>query len=191
MLRTKCHVDVESFWVYLDERVNKGQESKAFVKPEEACSSSFSLHLDQTSNINRTFQTLKKQRTVRQAAPVQGQKQSGQAILSGWGSTSKSIRPVLPNKLQKAVVPILSNEECLKELTSQLTVDQQLELFRTQVCSGTAGREMSAYSGVSCGSLAQGSGAQAVQVGIVSWGMMPSGSSHMPSVYTSVAPYVD
>nr|XP_034178588.1 uncharacterized protein LOC117603493 [Osmia lignaria] len=105
MLRTKCH------WVYLDERVNKGQESKAFVKPEEACSSSFSLHLDQTSNINGTFQTLKKRccswivqfeigeplkfnsnvQSVK--LPAQGQKQSGQAILSGWGLTSKSIRP--------------------------------------------------------------------------------------------------
>ncbi|XP_034178570.2 trypsin-1-like [Osmia lignaria lignaria] len=124
--------------------------------------------------------------------PAQGQNQGGQAILSGWGSTQKSIRPtVLPNKLQKAVVPILSNEECLKELKSKPIVGKQPELFSTQVCSGTSGKEVSACSGDSGGPLAQGNGAEAVQVGIASWVMMPCGSTRMPSVYTRVASYVD
>ncbi|CAK9819758.1 unnamed protein product [Anthophora quadrimaculata] len=123
--------------------------------------------------------------------PVQGQKQSGEAVLSGWGSTSKTVVPHLPTILQKAVVPILDNAECLKELTSAPTVGQQPELFSTQVCSGTANKEVSACSGDSGGPLAQKVGDNSVQVGIVSWGMMPCGSSHMPSVYTRVASYVD
>ncbi|XP_029051283.1 trypsin-1-like [Osmia bicornis bicornis] len=124
--------------------------------------------------------------------PAQGQKQDGDVIISGWGSTQKSIRPtVLPNKLQKAVVPILSNEECLKELKSKPIIGDQPELFSTQVCSGTAGKEVSACSGDSGGPLAQGRGAEAVQVGIASWVMMPCGSTRMPSVYTRVASYVD
>ncbi|XP_076632942.1 trypsin-1-like [Colletes latitarsis] len=123
--------------------------------------------------------------------PTQGQRQVGQAVLSGWGSISKKIIPVLPTVLQKAVVPILDNEECYRLLTSQPVVGQQPQLYDTQVCSGLAGKEVSACSGDSGGPLAQLSGSNAVQVGIVSWGMMPCGSSHMPSVYTRVASYVD
>ncbi|XP_076227354.1 transmembrane protease serine 9 [Nomia melanderi] len=119
--------------------------------------------------------------------PKQGEKQVGEAVLSGWGSVSKKIVPVLPTVLQKAYVPILDNAECYKELTSQPAVGQQPELFDTQVCSGAAGKEVSACSGDSGGPLAQ----NGVQVGIVSWGMMPCGVSHMPSVYTRVASYVD
>ncbi|XP_028521724.2 trypsin-1-like [Apis cerana] len=123
--------------------------------------------------------------------PKQGEKQTGQAVLSGWGSISKTVKPTLPNILQKANVPILDNAECLKELTSQSVVGNQPELFDTQVCSGIAGKEVSACSGDSGGPLAQKVGQKSVQVGIVSWGMMPCGSSHMPSVYTRVASYVN
>ncbi|KAK9296002.1 hypothetical protein QLX08_009849 [Tetragonisca angustula] len=123
--------------------------------------------------------------------PTQGQKQTGQAVLSGWGSTSKSIFPSMPNVLQKAVVPILDNADCYKQLTSQPVSGQKPELFDTQVCSGIAGKEVSACSGDSGGPLAQNVGGKHVQVGIVSWGMMPCGSSHMPSVYTRVSSYID
>ena len=78
--------------------------------------------------------------------PTQGQKQSGQAVLSGWGSTSKSIFPNMPNVLQKAVVPILDNADCYKQLTSAPVSGQKPELFDTQVCSGIAGKEVSACS---------------------------------------------
>lgn len=78
--------------------------------------------------------------------PTQGQKQTGQAVLSGWGSTSKSIFPSMPNVLQKAVVPILDNADCYKQLTSQPISGQKPELFDTQVCSGIAGKEVSACS---------------------------------------------
>ncbi|KAK1122189.1 hypothetical protein K0M31_009415 [Melipona bicolor] len=123
--------------------------------------------------------------------PTQGQKQSGEAVLSGWGSTSKSIFPAMPNILQKAVVPILDNADCYKQLTAQPVSGQQPELFDTQVCSGIAGKEVSACSGDSGGPLAQNVGGKHVQVGIVSWGMTPCGSSHMPSVYTRVSSYID
>lgn len=78
--------------------------------------------------------------------PHQGEMQTGKAILSGWGSTSKSLIPKVPNILQKAVVPILDNAECLKELKSQNTIGKQPELFDTQVCSGSTGKEISACS---------------------------------------------
>ncbi|XP_076284726.1 trypsin-1 [Lasioglossum baleicum] len=119
--------------------------------------------------------------------PAQGQRQAGQAVLTGWGSVSKKLVPQLPSVLQKATVPILDNDDCYKQLTAQPAVGQQPELFDTQVCSGADGKEVSACSGDSGGPLAQ----NGVQVGIVSWGMMPCGVSHMPSVYTRVASYVD
>ncbi|XP_076167242.1 trypsin-1-like [Ptiloglossa arizonensis] len=123
--------------------------------------------------------------------PTQNERQIGEAVLSGWGSISKKIIPVLPTVLQKAIVPILNNDDCLAELTAQEVIGQKPELFETQVCSGSAGKEISACSGDSGGPLAQMIGGHAVQVGIVSWGMMPCGSSHMPSVYTRVASYID
>ncbi|KOC66381.1 Trypsin-1 [Habropoda laboriosa] len=141
------------------------------------------LVLAQPLKLNSAVQPIK--------LPTQGQKQTGQAVLSGWGSTSKSTVPHLPTVLQKAVVPILNNAECLKELTSESVVGQKPELFDTQVCSGTAGKEVSACSGDSGGPLAQKVGGSSVQVGIVSWGMMPCGASHMPSVYTRVSSYIN
>ncbi|XP_068980998.1 transmembrane protease serine 9-like [Bombus flavifrons] len=123
--------------------------------------------------------------------PKQGEKQTGQAVLSGWGSVSKTSRPSLPNVLQKAVVPILDNNDCYKQLSSGSVIGQKPELFDTQVCTGIAGKEVSACSGDSGGPLAQKVNGKSVQVGIVSWGVIPCGSSHMPSVYTRVASYVD
>ncbi|XP_017891817.1 trypsin-1 [Ceratina calcarata] len=141
------------------------------------------LHLKTPLKLNNLVKPIK--------LPTQGQKQTGEAILSGWGSTSKGVLPSLPNTLQKAVVPIEDNAQCLEELKSASSIGQQPEIFDTQVCSGSAGKEISACSGDSGGPLAQGSGDNAVQVGIVSWGMMPCGVSKMPSVYTRVASYVD
>lgn len=78
--------------------------------------------------------------------PKQGEKQTGQAVLSGWGSVSKTSKPSLPNVLQKAVVPILDNNDCYKQLTSGSVIGQKPELYDTQVCSGIAGKEVSACS---------------------------------------------
>lgn len=52
----------------------------------------------------------------------------------------------MPNVLQKAVVPILDNNDCYKQLTSGSIVGSKPELFDTQVCSGIAGKEVSACS---------------------------------------------
>lgn len=78
--------------------------------------------------------------------PTQNERQIGEAVLSGWGSISKKIIPVLPTVLQKAIVPILNNDDCLAELTAQEVIGQKPELFETQVCSGSAGKEISACS---------------------------------------------
>ncbi|KAG7188817.1 hypothetical protein KM043_008426 [Ampulex compressa] len=123
--------------------------------------------------------------------PQQGEMQTGEAVLSGWGSISKNIRPKLPAVLQKAVLPILENSVCYKKLTSQDTViGKKPELFETQICSDAVG-EISACSGDSGGPLAQFVNGSPVQVGVVSWGFYPCGRGAMPSVYTRVASYVD
>ncbi|XP_017766530.1 PREDICTED: transmembrane protease serine 9-like [Eufriesea mexicana] len=121
--------------------------------------------------------------------PQEGEDETGDVVLSGWGSVSKTIIPKLPETLQKAEVTILDNAECLQELKSVPGEDP--ELFDSQICTGIGAKEISACSGDSGGPLAQIVDGNAVQVGIVSWGMMPCGSSRAPSVYTRVSFFVD
>lgn len=52
----------------------------------------------------------------------------------------------MPNVLQKAVVPILDNKDCYQQLTSESVIGQKPQLYDTQVCSGIAGKEVSACS---------------------------------------------
>ena len=65
----------------------------------------------------------------------------GYAILSGWGSISKTEFPLMPDLLQKAKLPIVDLETCrtaMKLLGEPWTVDDM------NVCTGPLTGEMSA-----------------------------------------------
>ncbi|XP_072744228.1 transmembrane protease serine 9-like [Anoplolepis gracilipes] len=121
--------------------------------------------------------------------PQQNEIRTGNAVLSGWGSTSKNLLPKLPDVLQKVTVPLLDNQSCLKKFPDN-NIGKKPELYDSQICTDSVG-EASACSGDSGGPLVQIENNTPVQVGIVSWGVYPCGVKRVPSVYTRVASYVD
>ncbi|XP_067207859.1 trypsin-1-like [Linepithema humile] len=118
--------------------------------------------------------------------PQQNEVRIGNVVLSGWGSTSKNLLPTLPKVLQKATIPLLDNQSCLKKLE----IVGSVQLYDSQICTDAV-KETSACSGDSGGPLVQFDGNNPTQLGIVSWGVYPCGVSGSPSVYTRVSSYVD
>ncbi|XP_053982344.1 trypsin-1-like [Hylaeus volcanicus] len=116
---------------------------------------------------------------------------SGEAVLSGWGSTSKLPLPIYSNVVHKAVVPILENADCLQELTKDHLIGKVPQLFDSEVCTGVAGKEVSACIGDAGDPLVQIVDDSPVLVGIVSWNIMPCGSRHMPTIYARVSSFID
>ena len=75
--------------------------------------------------------------------PKQDEEFEGQVVLSGWGSVSKDLLPVLPRVLQFVEIPLVEYETCNKALQN---IDVSAELFQTQVCTGPLGDSKSACS---------------------------------------------
>ncbi|KAL6429915.1 hypothetical protein ACFW04_007639 [Cataglyphis niger] len=119
--------------------------------------------------------------------PRQNEIRTGKAVLSGWGSISKKLRPLLPEVLQKVTVPVLDNQSCLNKFPNNI-IGKKPELYDSQICTDAIG-EVSACSGDSGGPLVQLENNTPIQIGIVSWGVMPCGVNRVPSVYTRVASY--
>jgi len=119
--------------------------------------------------------------------PKQNEVRVGIAVLSGWGSVSKELFPVLPKVLQKVSIPLLDSESCQEKFPKGPDTPK---VYDTQICTDAVG-EISACSGDSGGPLVQFDNNVPTQLGIVSWGVYPCGVNHMPSVYTRVASYVD
>ncbi|XP_018323857.1 chymotrypsin-2-like [Agrilus planipennis] len=119
--------------------------------------------------------------------PAQGVVPSGSAVLSGWGRTFYN--SVLPTVLQHAYLQILPNNECARSLINQLGYSDPLD--DTQICTSARvsdqTKRVSVCRGDSGSPLVQGY----VQVGIVSWGLTPCGTTFAPSVYTRVSTYSD
>ncbi|XP_025836585.1 chymotrypsinogen B-like [Agrilus planipennis] len=119
--------------------------------------------------------------------PKQGVTPSGIGIISGWGRTFYN--SVRPDVLTYAAVRIISNRDCAQTLIS--VVGSSRPLDDTQFCSsptvtGRTGRT-SVCDGDFGGPFVQGF----VQVGIISWGITPCGTTISPSVYVQVSLYVD
>ncbi|CAB0044858.1 unnamed protein product [Trichogramma brassicae] len=113
----------------------------------------------------------------------------GDVTLSGWGSTSTSQFPVMPDKLQKAVLPVLDLESCEKAI--QTMEPGNSPLHETNVCTGPLTGGVSACSGDSGGPLVVKNSFDMVEViGVVSWGIFPCGGRNAPSVYTRVSSFV-
>lgn len=107
---------------------------------------------------------------------------AGDGILYGWG-TDRSNN--LPDALQKLDIPIINYEDCKKELPSNAPIDP------VNICTHFKGTNKGACSGDSGGPLVKYSDSGLELVGIVSWGYVPCTSSRYPSVYTSVASFLD
>ncbi|XP_036141380.1 trypsin-1-like [Monomorium pharaonis] len=114
---------------------------------------------------------------------------TGEAWLCGWGSTSTSFLPDMPDKLQhvqKEYVDRVTCHESVVRLTGSSPVHE------TNVCTGPLKGGISACSGDSGGPLiSKRPGQKPVLTGIVSWGIIPCGSAGAPSVYTRVSKFND
>lgn len=115
--------------------------------------------------------------------PVHG----SQTTLAGWGSTSTTNTPSMPNNLQFAHKPAHSHESCCSLLQSvNPTFCDPLD--PTNLCAGTG--PTSACGGDSGGPLSQQIAGTWCQVGVVSWGITPCGTTVAPSVYVRVSAFI-
>ena len=64
--------------------------------------------------------------------PEQDEVQVGNAILSGWGSVSKTSVLKLSNVLQKVTVPLLDSKSCQDEFSKSYNAPQ---LYDSQICT--------------------------------------------------------
>lgn len=113
--------------------------------------------------------------------PAREQIHSGMVTLHGWGSTSNTWFPSMPNILQTVTKPILPFAQC------QALLGPSSPVRPTNVCTGPLTGGISACGGDSGGPLVQGN----TLVGVVSWGTMPCGTVNRPSVYVRVSAFLD
>jgi len=105
-------------------------------------------------------------------------------VNSGWGSTSHTQSPSMPNNLQFVEMPIVSRPDCAEDYEGVNGVDEGM------ICTGVDQGGLSACSGDSGGPLAcPDADGNMYLAGIVSWGMIPCGQPNRPSVFTSVGFY--
>jgi len=103
--------------------------------------------------------------------------------VSGWGTTSSG--GSISNRLLKVDVPIVSIADC-KAAYGNLNVDAN-----SMICAGNlANGGIDSCQGDSGGPLFTGTGTNAVQHGIVSWGQGCALPGY-PGVYTRVASFID
>ncbi|XP_012230032.1 trypsin [Linepithema humile] len=111
---------------------------------------------------------------------------SGNATLCGWGSTSTSRLPKMPNKLQYVNLEYVDLSVC-SEAVSRLAGSSPVH--ETNVCTGPLTGGISACSGDSGGPLTSCVDGEDQLTGIVSWGIIPCGTVGAPSVYTKVSAF--
>nr|XP_034178176.1 trypsin-like [Osmia lignaria] len=116
--------------------------------------------------------------------PRAGSSPSGTATLTGWGSTSRSNNPIMPDRLQTAKLPLIDLATC-KRAVEYLVGPSPLH--ETNVCTGPLTGGYSACSGDSGGPLVLNN----ELIGIVSWGIVPCGTIGAPSVYTKASSFID
>lgn len=113
------------------------------------------------------------------ALPAAGAMHSGLATLHGWGSTSRTNTPILPDILQTVTKPLLPFGQC------QSVLGADSPLHPTNLCTGPLTGAASACSGDSGGPLVQNN----QLIGVVSWGIVPCGSQGAPSVYVRTSAF--
>lgn len=107
-------------------------------------------------------------------------------VMSGWGRTSAS--NTLPNTLQKASIPVISEAECnqrMAPVSGALTGPGQICLYDgagTGSCNGDSGGPLNCQDR-----------GQSVVAGVTSWGIQSGGACapSYPSVYTRTSNFLD
>ncbi|KAG7188818.1 hypothetical protein KM043_008427 [Ampulex compressa] len=118
--------------------------------------------------------------------PKENSEPSGAVVLSGWGSISLTNEPEMPDTLQHVKMTIVNLPLCKRYIEQ---VAGPSPLHQTNICTGPVYGGISACSGDSGGPLIT-KGVQPEVIGVVSWGIIPCGSSGAPSVYTRVSAFI-
>ncbi|XP_018407063.1 PREDICTED: trypsin-1-like [Cyphomyrmex costatus] len=138
------------------------------------------LKLASPLNLNNDVQAI--------ALPRANSEPTGVAWLSGWGSTSTIIFPIMPSTLQHVQMQFLDHVACKKAMTKVLGSPSPVD--ETNICTSPGKRPLSACSGDSGGPLISIDGGKPVIQGIVSWGVVPCGKPNAPSVYVKVSHFI-
>ncbi|XP_011499751.1 PREDICTED: trypsin-like [Ceratosolen solmsi marchali] len=117
--------------------------------------------------------------------PSEGSEPSESAVLSGWGSISRTKKRILPSYLQTARMPLIDLQQCRRMLTV-VDPNSPFELSADNICTGPGRGLLSSCNGDSGGPLI----ANNQVIGITSWGTVPC-SGCTPSVYTKVSSYIN
>lgn len=138
------------------------------------------LRLDEPLEFNEYVQPMK-------LAELGSEPEGGTiCINSGWGSTSHTNNPAMPDKLQYVELPIVDRQTCQSDYSGINGVDAGM------VCGGQAEGGISPCSGDSGGPLVcPDTDGEYYLAGIVSWGMIPCGQPNYPGVFTNVGHYKD
>jgi prostasin len=120
--------------------------------------------------------------------PSAGSEPTGEAWLCGWGSTSTTRVPKMPDNLQHVKMEYLDRQTCYEAV---LRLTGSSPVHKTNICTGPLYDQISACSGDSGGPLISRNGQEAIQTGIVSWGIIPCGTAGAPSVYAKVSEFND
>lgn len=116
------------------------------------------------------------------ALPTQpGFLHSGAVVLHGWGSTSNTRDPIMPNILQQANKVILPFAQCAA------IFGPNSPLHNTNLCTGPINTGLSACGGDSGGPLVQ----NGQIIAVVSWGLFPCGGLNAPSVFVRTTAFLD
>lgn len=107
---------------------------------------------------------------------------NGNALLYGWGSTSKTNTPIYPGKLHFVDLPIINNDLCINALGSQ-----GYKIHKTNLCTGPLDGGKGICQADSGGPLIQSN----YLIGIVSWGKTPCGQPNSPSVFVRASAFID
>ncbi|XP_018580338.1 trypsin-1 [Anoplophora glabripennis] len=112
----------------------------------------------------------------------------GNAILSGWGSTSGTEVANMPLTLQFVEVPIILPETCKQALDAILGGTPNPLDLEANICTGPLTGGVGICSGDSGGPLADAQGQKLI--GIATWTANPCGRPGAPSVYNRVSQYI-
>jgi len=118
--------------------------------------------------------------------PPSGWEYSGDCVVTGWGKLSEGGRSA--DELQKVIVPIISNEECIE---SYRAIGYTGPIADTMICAGYEFGGKDACQGDSGGPfVCRGTDNRYFLGGIVSWGV-GCARPNVPGVYTEVSHYIE
>lgn len=117
--------------------------------------------------------------------PSNGYTSSGNAVLYGWGSTSKTNSEDFPSILQEATVTLIPLKVCAAAMGPK-----SIYIHDTNICTGPLSSRVGICQADSGGPLIQEFNDKTILIGVASWGKTPCGQLNSPSVYVKVSSVV-